>query len=157
MDSCDQPGSSHEPRRHRAESDNMRPDGLSGVYDPVTLAAIDAAAARAGQAGHVGQAGDVGQAGHVGQAWPAGRVGRSRRQGPVGRGGIGAASLAGSLWLGALTGVGEALGDGNTQPHVAWFVPVAADPDNQAVSVHLVPGMPAASVVVVRPWLLAAG
>lgn len=145
MDSCDQPGSSHDPRRHLAESDNMRPDGLSGVYDPVTLAAIDAAAARAGQAGHVGQ------------AWPAGRVGRSRRHGPAGRGGIGAASLAGSLWLGALTGVGEALGDGNTQPHVAWFVPAAADPDNQAVSVHLVPGMPAASVVVVRPWLLAAG
>jgi hypothetical protein len=147
MDRSDQPGSSRDPQQNRLEPDGMRPDGmrpdgLSGVYDPATLAAIDAAAARAVQARGEGQVG---------------RVGSSRRQKPAGRGGIGAASLAGSLWLGALTGVGEALGDEDTQPHVAWFVPATADPETQAVSVHLVPGMPAASRVVVRSWLLAAG
>ncbi len=152
-------GGSHHGVAHNGD------DVLSDVYDPTVLASIDAAAlphqqfprsqfAR-GQFAD-GQFADD-QFADDEAAWQndlSGTSGtaESRR---MGRGGLGAASVAGSLWLGALTGVGEALGDEPKRPHVAWYVPSVADPDAEAVSVYLVPGSPAASRVVVRPWLLA--
>lgn len=118
------------PRGLSIAPDGGSTDSLRAMYDPATLAAIDAAVVR--QRGQVQTVGS-----------------------PSRRGGTRAVSLAGALWLGALTGVGEALTDEDRQPHKAWFVPVATDPEAEAVSVHLVPGAPAASHVVVRPWLLA--
>jgi hypothetical protein len=118
------------PRGLSIAPDGGSADSLRAMYDPATLAAIDAAVVR-----------------RRGQAQPVGP--------PPRRGGTRAVSLAGALWLGALTGVGEALTDEDRQSHKVWFVPVATDPEAEAVSIHLVPGVPAASHVVVRTWLLA--
>lgn len=148
---------------------DSRPDHLSDVYDPATLAAINAGVVTGGGSDWPqrqvrcspgdSRGGDEQADGRNESCRPEASppapgstgtgTGRGRRKGR------GTVSLAGSLWLGALTGLGEAFGDEDLQPHVGWWVPAATDPGSEAVSVHLVPGAPAASQVVVRPWLLA--
>jgi hypothetical protein len=112
-------------------------DVLGQVYDPATLAAIDAAA---------------------GAVTPRAPATAARGSVPVagarGRGGLGAMSVAGAVWMGAMVAVDEALGEKPRQPQVAWYVPAPVNPDTEAVSVDLHPGSPATSRVVVRPWLL---
>jgi hypothetical protein len=114
-------------------------DILGDVYDPTTLAVIDAAA---------GLVPRLSPQGTVGPPTP----GEGRRRG---KSGLGAASLAGALWVGTLAAMDDFLGDHRRQPQVAGYVPASADPTTEAVSVHMVAGSPSDTHVVVRPWLLA--
>lgn len=157
------------PRGLSAAPRDDRTDHLSDVYDPATLAAINAGVATGGGLDwrHRQALGSPAESrcgdGRVNGSSEGCRPGASRPApgstgtdtARTGRRGMGAVSLAGALWLGALTGLGEAFGDEDLQPHVGWWVPAATDPGTEAVSVHLVPGAPAASHVVVRQWLLA--
>ena len=112
-----------------------QPPELAEVYDAPTLAAIESGGVRTAEPG----------AGRVAR-----RLGGSARRHPVG-----AAGVAGSLWLGGLAGPGGNPGfPGATPPEVADPVP-AAGGGVAAVQVDFVWGSPRATVVVVRPWLLA--
>ncbi len=76
---------------------------------------------------------------------------RSRETTPPRAGRSAAAALTAAL----LAGVASALEDCAPEPAIVEFEPDRRRARPEPVTVHLVPGVPRASVAVVRPWLLA--
>jgi len=113
---------------------NPQPPQLAEVYDASTLAAIESRRVCTGDP-------------------EGGRATRGRGESPR-RHPVGAAGVAGSLWLGGLAGPGGDPGfPGAAPPEVAEPVP-AVGGGVAAVQVDFVWGSPRATRVVVRPWLL---
>ena len=107
--------------------DAVPPRDLTELYDDATLAALD--------------------------AWGAG----DRRAAPVPAGARGwrGGAAAGALLTGLVLGVRDVL-EADTDDEPVLEVEVPGPDPGAAVVVHLVPFAAAASVAVVRPWLLAA-
>ena len=63
-------------------------------------------------------------------------------------------SAAAALTAALLTGVAASLDERRPEPEIAEFEPDRDHDWLQPVTVHLVPGVPAASVALVRPWLI---
>jgi hypothetical protein len=111
-----------------AAADRQPGPDLSEVYDEATLAALDAWGRPAAE-----RPGDARQVGPV----------RPLRQG----------AAAGAVITGLVLGLRDVL-EGEREDAVVLEEDAPGPDPGQAVVVHLVPFDPAASVAVVRPWLL---
>lgn len=77
---------------------------------------------------------------------------RAPQPGPT-AGGLAAWRLGGAITVAALGGVADAVGASRPEPEVAWYTPTGPTVA-EGVAVLLVPGNPAASHIVVSPWLV---
>jgi len=125
---------------------DRRPEGLvpfEAIYDADTLAALDAWAPPRGTA--AGPRDPVGRPSSPPPPGSAGSPGRIRWRG-----------LTAGVALNAMVlGVGEALSDEGGHEAIVELRPELPVDERQPVTFLMVPGLPRASRVIVRPWLLA--
>ena len=152
-------------RSDRPEPGARAPWAIEDVYDPETLALIDEAAEPARRSGPRG-IGDT-------RAGPVDRIGRTEPieadpsvppteddalalEATGGEPGVirrGRSGVAGLLMAGVMTGVAEVLDPDRLQPEMVEFTPARPDPDTMPVQFVHVVGDPAASRLIIRPWL----
>lgn len=136
------------------------PWALEEVYDPETLALIDEAAEPAWRSGPPRGIGDA--------RVPPDRPLASEPAEPLtdddaleleaagGAPGVirrGRSGVAGLLMAGVMTGVAEVLDPDRLQPEMVEFTPDRPDPETMPVQFVYVAGDPAASRLIIRPWL----
>lgn len=150
------------PPSDRSEPGASTPWAIEDVYDPETLALIEEAAEPARRSGPRG-IGDT-RAGRVepiepieaGPPAPLTEDDALELEATGGEPGVlrrGRSGVAGLLMAGVMTGVAEVLDPDRLQPEMVEFTPDRPDPDTMPVQFVHVVGDPAASRLIIRPWL----
>lgn len=147
------------PSSDRPAPREAAPWAIEEVYDRETLALIDEAAAPARRSGPRG-IGDT-RAGRVDPIEPAPPAAPTdddalELEATGGDPGIirrGRSGVAGLLMAGVMTGVAEVLDPDRLQPEMVEFTPDRPDPETMPVQFVHVIGDPAASRLIIRPWL----